>query len=86
MPQFSLLTRTGVSVAANGYTDMSFNVENMGSMLFAVPFISTASESPNYGSLYAAPTAWSTDAVNVRIYNASDVQPTVTVRVLLVAG
>ncbi|HIS39964.1 MAG TPA: hypothetical protein IAC12_03865 [Candidatus Aphodovivens avistercoris] len=71
-------------MAANSYSDFVFETEDFQSVLFAIPNVTTASESSKYGLLSVSTTQWGAETVTVRLYNGSDVRVIPTVRVLVV--
>lgn len=68
----------------SSYIDVDYEPKGFSSVLFALPEITTAAGSPNYGMISAVPTYWSKDKITVRVYNASGIKPSLTVRVLVI--
>ena len=82
--QIKLYTISGKEVPPNSYLDLVFELDGFSSVTFAVPAVTTASESYKYGLISLAATSWDASAVTVRLYNGSDARVTPTVRVLVV--
>lgn len=78
------MTISGKEVPPNSYLDFVFDLDGFRSVVFAVPAVTTASDSYKYGLISLASTSWNASAVTVRLYNGSDARITPTVRVLVV--